>query len=94
METEHLFRLLVASVCPSIFGMEPVKAGILLTLFGGAHHSSEMLERRSDINILLVGDPGLGKSQILKMVSEVAPRGKKVSSFPPWSEYTSVTGSL
>lgn len=76
-ETEKLFRLLVSSLCPSIFGMDLVKAGILLALFAGTQHNYEMIDRRSDINVLVVGDPGLGKSQMLKMVSEVAPRGNK-----------------
>ncbi|CAG7726014.1 unnamed protein product [Allacma fusca] len=74
-ESEKLFRLLVASVCPGIYGMELVKAGILLSLFGGTWDENETIPRRPDINILVVGDPGLGKSQLLKIVVDVAPRG-------------------
>uniref|UniRef100_A0A1B6LNA8 DNA helicase MCM8 n=1 Tax=Graphocephala atropunctata TaxID=36148 RepID=A0A1B6LNA8_9HEMI len=66
-----LFRLLVNSLCPAIYGHEMVKAGLLLGLFGGsqANHS------RADSHILVVGDPGLGKSQMLQACASVAPRG-------------------
>ncbi|KAG8263584.1 DNA replication licensing factor mcm8 [Homalodisca vitripennis] len=66
-----LFRLLVNSLCPAIYGHEMVKAGLLLGLFGGsqANHS------RADSHVLVVGDPGLGKSQMLQACASVAPRG-------------------
>ncbi|KAL9642654.1 hypothetical protein ABK040_009733 [Willaertia magna] len=73
-----LFRLLVHSLCPAIFGHEVVKAGLLLTLFGGVQrytNAKDMLTVRGDPHILVVGDPGLGKSQLLTAVSHVAPRG-------------------
>ena len=75
-DTENLFRLLVASICPTIYGHDLVKAGLLLCLFGGTPAApTATVSRRSDINVLIVGDPGLGKSQLLSVVSEVAPRG-------------------
>lgn len=49
-----------------------VKAGLLLALFGGTH--TEM-EKRSNCHVLMVGDPGLGKSQLLKSCSNLSPRG-------------------
>ncbi|GLG92695.1 DNA replication licensing factor REC [Gryllus bimaculatus] len=67
-----LFRLLVHSLCPTIYGHELVKAGLLLTLFGG---SQKHADSRCDPHILVVGDPGLGKSQMLQACSSVAPRG-------------------
>ncbi|KAI9100394.1 DNA replication licensing factor MCM8 [Phlyctochytrium arcticum] len=73
-----VFRLLVNSLCPSIFGHEMVKAGLLLTLLGGRNRCTpDSLEMsiRSDPHILIVGDPGLGKSQMLSAVCKVAPRG-------------------
>eukprot|EP01083_Nonionella_stella_P120737 362060_1 len=76
---ENVFRLLVHSLCPTIFGHEIVKAGLLLTLFGGCtknvNNSKDSIPIRGDSHILIVGDPGLGKSQMLSAVSRVAPRG-------------------
>ncbi|XP_026285524.1 DNA helicase MCM8 [Frankliniella occidentalis] len=68
-----LFRLLVNSLCPMIFGHEIVKAGLLLALIGGAQFAGR--DSRSDSHILVVGDPGLGKSQMLQACASVAPRG-------------------
>ncbi|KAI9500629.1 MCM8 protein [Coemansia spiralis] len=75
---QNLFRLLVNSFCPGIFGHEMVKAGIMLALFGARKRlSSERgsINIRSDSHILVVGDPGLGKSQMLSAVGQIAPRG-------------------
>lgn len=66
-----LFRLLVHSFCPNIYGHEIIKAGLLLSLFTG----NEKTKQRSNSHILIIGDPGLGKSQMLKACSNVAPRG-------------------
>eukprot|EP00775_Hariotina_reticulata_P012205 gene12205-12342_t len=71
-------RQLVAALCPSIYGHEVVKAGLLLSLFGGVRKHGNNANRvaiRGDINLLLVGDPGLGKSQLLQAVTAAAPRG-------------------
>lgn len=73
-----IFRHLVQSVCPAIYGHELVKAGLLLTLFGGVRkHSGDRnkVPVRGDIHVLVVGDPGLGKSQMLQAISSIAPRG-------------------
>ncbi|XP_035783583.1 DNA helicase MCM8-like [Anopheles albimanus] len=66
------FRLLVQSLCPSIYGHEMVKAGLLLGLFGGQATSART---RPEIHVLVVGDPGIGKSQILQRCASVSPRG-------------------
>ncbi|ORX53904.1 DNA-dependent DNA helicase and ATPase [Piromyces finnis] len=74
----NLFRLIVGSLCPGIFGHELVKAGLLLTLFGGSkkeYESKNKISMRSEPHILIVGDPGLGKSQMLRATVQVAPRG-------------------
>jgi replicative DNA helicase Mcm len=71
-----LFDNIIASISPTIFGMDEVKSAIALQLFGGCH--KEMDDRtsiRGDIHILLVGDPGVAKSQILRYMSMLAPRG-------------------
>nr|XP_045013632.1 DNA helicase MCM8 isoform X2 [Jaculus jaculus] len=75
---ENLFKLIVNSLCPVIFGHELVKAGLTLALFGGSQKYADDKNRipvRGDPHILVVGDPGLGKSQMLQAVCSVAPRG-------------------
>ena len=63
------------STAPSIKGYREVKEAIALQLFGGSAKELEDETRlRGDIHILIVGDPGIGKSQILKYVSKLAPR--------------------
>ncbi|WIA40343.1 hypothetical protein OEZ86_013710 [Tetradesmus obliquus] len=71
-------RQLVSALCPTIYGHELVKAGLLLSLFGGVRKhgtSNNRVPIRGDINLLLVGDPGLGKSQLLQAAAAAAPRG-------------------
>lgn len=65
-------KYLVHALCPCIYGHELVKAGILLTLAGGVRKtaaSSGCIPVRSDIHTLIVGDPGLGKSQLLQVAA-------------------------
>uniref|UniRef100_A0A8C5MX76 Cardiolipin synthase (CMP-forming) n=1 Tax=Leptobrachium leishanense TaxID=445787 RepID=A0A8C5MX76_9ANUR len=75
---ENLLKLIVNSLCPTIYGHEIVKAGLSLALFGGCQKYVDDKNRipvRGDPHILVVGDPGLGKSQMLQAVCNVAPRG-------------------
>nr|XP_005991185.1 PREDICTED: DNA helicase MCM8 [Latimeria chalumnae] len=75
---ENLFKLIVNSLCPAIYGHELVKAGLALALFGGSQKYVDDKNRipvRGDPHILVVGDPGLGKSQMLQAVCNIAPRG-------------------
>ncbi|CAN0075799.1 unnamed protein product [Ascophyllum nodosum] len=72
-EDEDPFGLVVSSLCPSIFGHDIVKAGLVLGLFGGTSRSSE-IATRCDPHVLVVGDPGLGKSQMLHAASQASPR--------------------
>ena len=66
---------IIKSTAPSIKGYRQVKEAIALQLFGGAAKELEDKTRlRGDIHILIVGDPGIGKSQMLKYVSKLAPR--------------------
>lgn len=73
-------RQLVNSLAPGICGMEMVKAGIILALFGGtrevpsAPSAKDAVPVRGDVHVLLVGDPGLGKSQLLQAAAAAAPR--------------------
>eukprot|EP00063_Salmo_salar_P071599 XP_014046434.1 PREDICTED: DNA helicase MCM8 [Salmo salar] len=73
-----LLKLIVHSLCPAIYGHLLVKAGLSLALFGGSQKHADDKNRipiRGDPHILVVGDPGLGKSQMLQAVCNVAPRG-------------------
>uniref|UniRef100_A0A8C6X8P3 DNA helicase MCM8 n=1 Tax=Naja naja TaxID=35670 RepID=A0A8C6X8P3_NAJNA len=75
---ENLFKLIVSSLCPTIYGHEVVKAGLVLALFGGCQKYMDDKNRipiRGDPHLLMVGDPGLGKSQMLQAVCNIAPRG-------------------
>ena len=71
-------RQLVHSLCPGILGHEMIKTGMLLAMVGGVQKNAGVKSRiqvRGDIHMLVVGDPGLGKSQMLKAVQEASPRG-------------------
>ena len=71
----HIYDKIIKSTAPSIRGYRDVKEAIALQLFGGAAKRLEdETKLRGDIHILIVGDPGIGKSQILKYVSRLAPR--------------------
>ncbi|XP_076463609.1 DNA helicase MCM8-like [Babylonia areolata] len=73
----RLFQLLVGSLCPTIYGHEMVKAGLILGLFGSTQKFANDKNRipvRGDPHILVVGDPGLGKSQMLQAAASIAPR--------------------
>jgi len=77
---EKIYDKLTASLAPTMFGLDEVKLSIILQLFGGIHHLLKDNTRiRGDIHILLIGDPSVGKSQLLKLASEMIPRGKYVS---------------
>jgi DNA replication licensing factor MCM4 len=67
---------------PSIYGYEDVKRGILAMLFGGTHKTFSQAARgkfRGEINVLLCGDPGTSKSQLLQYAVKLAPRGMYTS---------------
>ncbi|GLT92430.1 hypothetical protein SLE2022_102680 [Rubroshorea leprosula] len=73
-----VFRQILQSICPSIYGHELVKAGITLALFGGVRKHSmdqDKVPVRGDIHVIIVGDPGLGKSQLLQAAAAISPRG-------------------
>ena len=64
------------SISPTIFGMELEKRAIALQQFGGVTKELPDGTRiRGDIHMLMMGDPGLAKSQLLRSASRIAPRG-------------------
>ncbi|HYA57347.1 MAG TPA: LAGLIDADG family homing endonuclease [Thermoplasmata archaeon] len=67
---------IVLSLAPTIKGMEQEKEAIALQLFGGVEkRHSDGVRVRGDIHCLIVGDPGTAKSQLLRYIADVAPRG-------------------
>jgi DNA replication licensing factor MCM7 len=76
MNPEEFYDNLARSIAPEIYGMEDVKKAILLLMAGGTTlELQDGLRIRGDINIALFGDPGIAKSQLLKHVAKVSPRG-------------------
>ncbi len=77
---KKIYDHLVDSLAPSLYGLREIKESIILQLFGGVPRSlSDGTYIRGDIHILLIGDPSSGKSQLLKLVPEIVPRGRYVS---------------
>eukprot|EP01012_Entosiphon_sulcatum_P029201 TRINITY_DN3553_c0_g1_i1.p1 TRINITY_DN3553_c0_g1~~TRINITY_DN3553_c0_g1_i1.p1 ORF type:complete len:782 (+),score=139.80 TRINITY_DN3553_c0_g1_i1:118-2463(+) len=70
---EVLLDELAGGIAPAVFGLKEVKKAILLMLFGGEERQQEHTRIRGDINILLVGEPGTAKSQLLRFVMNIAP---------------------
>lgn len=69
------FDKLARSIAPEIYGLLDVKKALLLLMVGGATKSlPDGITIRGDINIILMGDPGVAKSQLLKHISVIAPR--------------------
>ena len=81
---EHIYERMVDSMAPSIYGYREEKLAIILQLFSGVtKHLPDGSRTRGDLHILLIGDPGTGKSQLLQYIRNIAPR----------SVYTSGKGS-
>ena len=70
-----IYDRLAASLAPSIWQLDDVKKGVLAQLFGGVAKTYSGGRSRGEINVMLVGDPGVSKSQILSYVHKLAPRG-------------------
>ena len=71
-----IYSKIIQSVAPSIYGYNDVKEGLALQLMGGVSKNLPDGARiRGDVHILLVGDPGIAKSQLLRYVTKLAPRG-------------------
>ncbi|MFH1972414.1 MAG: ATP-binding protein [archaeon] len=77
---KKIYTRLIASVSPSIYGHDKIKEAILLQMFGGVRKiKKDKTKVRGDLHILLVGDPGAGKSQMLTFVHATAPKARYVA---------------
>jgi len=71
---------ILKSIAPSIFGQEDVKLGLALQLVGGKSiEFPDGTRKRGDIHILLIGDPGIAKSQLLANIAKSSPRAVEFS---------------
>ncbi|KAI1920747.1 DNA replication licensing factor MCM7 [Ophidiomyces ophidiicola] len=76
MYSGHMYEYLSRSIAPEIYGHLDVKKALLLLLIGGVtKEMGDGMRIRGDINVCLMGDPGVAKSQLLKYIGKVAPRG-------------------
>ena len=67
---------IVLSLAPTIKDMDEEKEAIALQLFGGVmKRYPDGVRTRGDIHVLLIGDPGTAKSQLLRYIADVAPHG-------------------
>lgn len=73
-------NLLIENIAPSIYGLEKIKEALILQLAGGSKKvRPDGMITRGDMHILLIGDPGAAKSQLLKRISGVAPKARFTS---------------
>jgi DNA replication licensing factor MCM5 len=71
-----VYEYIVSQIAPVIYGHEDIKKALACQLFGGCRKVlPDGMKLRGDINVLLLGDPGTAKSQLLKFIERVAPIG-------------------
>ena len=75
-DSSDAFERIIGSISPTIYGYDQEKEALALQLFGGVQKTMDDGTRiRGDIHIALIGDPGTAKSQILRYMAQLAPRG-------------------
>jgi len=76
---KKLLRDILESVAPSVDIDSKVKEAVALSLFGGVQLIKEDVIERGDIHILIIGDPGIGKTRFLRSIRRIAPKSIYVS---------------
>ena len=71
----NIHELIRGCIAPSIFEMGIIKDALALQLFGGVDEDSDGEHHRGDIHVFLVGDAGVGKSELLVSMANISPRG-------------------
>merc|ERR1712038_1183685 len=83
LQEDNFYEALSSSIAPKIYGHDDIKKALLLLLVGGVDRNPSGMKIRGNINICLMGDPGVAKSQLLSYMDRLAPR----------SQYTTGRGS-
>merc|ERR1712088_523336 len=83
LQEDNFYEKLASSIAPEIYGHEDIKKALLLLLVGGVDKNPSGMKIRGNINICLMGDPGVAKSQLLSYMDRLAAR----------SQYTTGRGS-
>ena len=92
-ERPDLYEAIVDSIAPSIYGYRQEKLAIALQLFSGVTKNlADGSRLRGDLHVLLIGDPGTGKSQLLQYIRNIAPRSVYTSGKGSSSAGLCVTG--
>jgi replicative DNA helicase Mcm len=77
---KKIYEKMTSALAPSIYGYTQIKEALLFQLFGGIRKErDDGVVTRGDMHILLIGDPGAGKSQLLKRMAKIAPRARFIS---------------
>lgn len=77
---DDFYTKLALSLAPEIYGHLDVKKALLLLLVGGVDRRPDGMKIRGNINICLMGDPGVAKSQLLGYIDRLAPRSRSRDS--------------
>lgn len=77
-----LYELLIKSFCPEIKGLENIKEGALLTMIGGVGrwNTKGKIKKRGNLRMMIIADPSVAKSVIMKYCASLLKRGIYVSA--------------
>merc|ERR1711962_1453854 len=76
VQEDNFYDKLASSIAPEIYGHDDIKKALLLLLVGGVDRSPAGMKIRGNIDICLMGDPGVAKSQLLSYMDRLAPRSQ------------------
>jgi len=88
----RVLERLIESIAPDLYGLKTVKEAVLYSLLGGVSEKREEHQKRGSIHLLIVGDPGTGKSQLLRFATEVAQKSEMIIG--NYTDSESLTGKV